>query len=215
MESDKTTTRQRDRGVLKEKRNLEDLWKAAFPVGTDALCGLNWDFKHLEEALEEGGFGFSTGRKFMFQGLQNFQHCLDKDQEYIFVNVPTVVVIESNTEPSKELAIKSLQSATEEGTITMRTGRVPYIPLQERDRQVEKTSSRIFTLFCNNRRAALRNKKEERVEKFEYCLPYFSESEEDDTEGSSSTEVYIMFPSDPPVTCLLTQCPNLKGCLRN
>ncbi|CAG7909984.1 unnamed protein product [Brassica rapa] len=77
----------------------------------------------------------------------NFQHCLDKDQEYIFVNVPTVVVIESNTEPSKELAIKSLQSATEEGTITMRTGRVPYIPLQERDRQVEKTSSRIFTLF--------------------------------------------------------------------
>ncbi|KAG5374951.1 hypothetical protein IGI04_039547 [Brassica rapa subsp. trilocularis] len=191
MESDKTTTRQRDRGVLKEKRNLEDLWKAAFPVGTDALCGLNWDFKHLEEALEEGGF------------------------EYIFVNVPTVVVIESNTEPSKELAIKSLQSATEEGTITMRTGRVPYIPLQERDRQVEKTSSRIFTLFCNNRRAALRNKKEERVEKFEYCLPYFSESEEDDTEGSSSTEVYIMFPSDPPVTCLLTQCPNLKGCLRN
>ncbi|XP_009121270.1 protein HEAT INTOLERANT 4 [Brassica rapa] len=145
----------------------------------------------------------------------NFQHCLDKDQEYIFVNVPTVVVIESNTEPSKELAIKSLQSATEEGTITMRTGRVPYIPLQERDRQVEKTSSRIFTLFCNNRRAALRNKKEERVEKFEYCLPYFSESEEDDTEGSSSTEVYIMFPSDPPVTCLLTQCPNLKGCLRN
>ncbi|KAH0906450.1 hypothetical protein HID58_038277 [Brassica napus] len=146
---------------LKEKRNLEDLLKAAFPVGTDALCGLNWDFKHLEEALEEGGF------------------------EYIFVNVPTVVVIESNTEPSKELAIKSLQSATEEGTITMRTGRVPYIPLQERDRQVEKTSSRIFTLFCNNRRAALRNKKEERVEKFEYCLPYFSESEEDDIEESS------------------------------
>ncbi|CAN7139799.1 unnamed protein product [Brassica rapa subsp. narinosa] len=34
-----------------------------------------------------------------------------------------------------------------------------------------KTSSRIFTLFCNNRRAALRNKKEERVEKFEYFLP--------------------------------------------
>ncbi|KAF2576391.1 hypothetical protein F2Q70_00004959 [Brassica cretica] len=154
---------------LKEKRNLEYLWKAAFPVGTDALCGLNWDFKHLEEALEEGGFS-----------------------------------------PREE-------SATEEGTITMRTGWVPYIPLEERDRQVEKTSSRIFTLFCNNRRAALRNKKEERVEKIEYCLAYFSESEEDDTE-ESSTEVYIMFPSDPPVTCLrslLTQFSNLKGCLRN
>lgn len=112
---------------------------------------------------------------------------------------------------------RSIQSATEEGTITMRTGWVPYIPLEERDRQVEKTSSRIFTLFCNNRRAALRNKKEERVEKIEYCLAYFSESEEDDIE-ESSTEVYIMFPSDPPVTCLrslLTQFSNLKGCLRN
>lgn len=99
----------------------------------------------------------------------------------------------------------------------MRTGWVPYIPLEERDRQVEKTSSRIFTLFCNNRRAALRNKKEEHVEKCEYCLAYFSESEEDDIE-ESSTEVNIMFPSDPPVTCLrslLTQFSNLKGCLRN
>ncbi|KAF8050122.1 hypothetical protein N665_2041s0005 [Sinapis alba] len=45
---------------LEEKRNLEDLWKAAFPVGTewevlDKLYNFNWDFKHLEEALEEGG----------------------------------------------------------------------------------------------------------------------------------------------------------------
>lgn len=184
---------------LEEKRNLEDLWKASFPVGTDALPGLNWDFKHLEEALEEGGF--LHGKKVYVLGFAEPQHCLDKDQEYFFVNVPTVVVIDSTTEPSKELAIKSIQSASEEGAITTRTGWVPYIPLEERDRQVEKTISRIFTLFCNNRRAA-RDKKEERVQNFEYCLPYnFSDSEEDDPE-ECSTEVYIMFSSDPPVTCL-------------
>lgn len=80
--------------------------------------------------------------------MQNLQHCLDKDQEYFFVNVPTVVVIESNTEPSKELAIKSIQSATEEGTITMRTGWVPYIPLEERDRQVEQVQA-LGSLLCS------------------------------------------------------------------
>ncbi|KAF3565928.1 hypothetical protein DY000_02017080 [Brassica cretica] len=88
---------------LKEKRNLEYLWKAAFPVGTDALCGLNWDFKHLEEALEEGGFS-----------------------------------------PREEVYVLG---------------------------------------------AALRNKKEEHVEKCEYCLAYFSESEEDDIEESSTEEL--------------------------
>ncbi|KAG2299337.1 hypothetical protein Bca52824_035809 [Brassica carinata] len=131
---------------LEEKCNLEDMWKAAFPQGTDALYGLKWDFKHLEEALEEGGFLHGK-----------------KDQEYFLVNVPTVVVIESTTEPSKDLAEEE-------------NGWVPYIPLEERDRQVEKTSSWIFTLCCNNRRAALRNKKEEHVENFEYGLPYISES---------------------------------------
>ncbi|BBG95246.1 hypothetical protein Prudu_003733 [Prunus dulcis] len=44
---------------LEEPRNLEDLWKAAFPVGTewdqlDAVYRFKWDFSNLEQAFEEG-----------------------------------------------------------------------------------------------------------------------------------------------------------------
>ncbi|KAG6486199.1 hypothetical protein ZIOFF_054769 [Zingiber officinale] len=43
-----------------EKRNMEDLWQSAFPVGTewdnmDKLSEINWCFSNLESAFEEGG----------------------------------------------------------------------------------------------------------------------------------------------------------------
>ncbi|CAK9320634.1 unnamed protein product [Citrullus colocynthis] len=45
---------------FEDKRNLEDLWKAAFPVGTewdqlDSFYQYNWNFSNLEDAFEEGG----------------------------------------------------------------------------------------------------------------------------------------------------------------
>ncbi|CAH8387512.1 unnamed protein product [Eruca vesicaria subsp. sativa] len=192
---------------FEEKRNLEDLWKVAFPVGTefehlDALYRFNWDFKNLEEALEEGGFLHE--RKVYVFGFAEPQHFVDdKEQEHL-INVPTVVVIDSTIEPSNKVAIASIQSAREE-TITMkemRMGWFPYIPLQERDKQVERTNSRIFTLCCNQRRAALRNMKVERVKKFEYCLPYFFKPGREEDEIPQSTVVDVLFPSDPPVYCV-------------
>ncbi|KAG2310583.1 hypothetical protein Bca52824_022140 [Brassica carinata] len=189
---------------FEEKRNLEDLWKAAFPVGTefehlDAIYGFNWDFKNLEEALEEGGF--LHGKKVYVFGFAEPQHF--KEQEHL-LHVPTVIVIDSTIEPSNKLAIASIQSAREE-TITMkemRMGWFPYIPLQERDKQIERTNSLIFTLCCNQRRASLRNMKVERVKKFEYCLPYFSKPSREEDELPQSTVVDLLFPSDPPVYCV-------------
>lgn len=78
-------------------------------------------------------------------------------------------------------------------------GWFPYIPLRERDKQVERTNSLIFTLCCSQRRAALRNMKVERVKKFEYCLPYFFKPTREEDELPESTVVDVLFPSDPPV----------------
>eukprot|EP00249_Psilotum_nudum_P010271 c22438_g1_i1 orf=1-249(-) len=41
-------------------RRMEDLWKEAFPVGTewdqyDRVYEINWDFSNLERAFDEGG----------------------------------------------------------------------------------------------------------------------------------------------------------------
>ncbi|CAN6842030.1 unnamed protein product [Brassica oleracea] len=91
-----------------------------FPVGTefehlDAIYGFNWDFKNLEEALEEGGF--LHGKKvyvFRFAEPQHFKH---------IIHVPTVNVIDSTIEPSNKVAIASIQSAREE-TITMKEMRM-------------------------------------------------------------------------------------------
>ncbi|CAH2070426.1 unnamed protein product [Thlaspi arvense] len=200
----RATKPQEEPEYFEDKRNLEDLWKVAFPVGTewenlDAVYEFNWDFKHLEEALEEGGmlygknvyvFGFAEPQFFLHNG------------EKTFVQVPTVVVIESPFPPSDMLAVTSIQSAVEK-TIPMsqmKMAWVPYIPFEKRDRQVDRMKLPISVLGCTQRRAAIKHLKEDRVKMFEYIIPYFDQPfKEDDLE--QSTEVQIMFPSDPPVVC--------------
>ncbi|KAJ4911328.1 hypothetical protein Rs2_05949 [Raphanus sativus] len=137
----------RERNTSKETKKNDDVRnKPPQEVGTefehlDAIYGFNWDFKNLEEALEEGGF--LHGKKVYVFGFAEPQHFLDDDKEQEhFIHVPTVVVIDSTIEPSNKVAIASIQSAKEE-TITMkemRMGWFPYIPLRERDKQVERTS---------------------------------------------------------------------------
>lgn len=58
---------------LEDPRNLQDLWKAAFPVGTewdqlDSLYQFNWDFSNLEQAFEEGGklYDLGTNNVYLF-----------------------------------------------------------------------------------------------------------------------------------------------------
>nr|DAD40199.1 TPA_asm: hypothetical protein HUJ06_014522 [Nelumbo nucifera] len=69
---------------------------------------------------------------------------------------------------------------------------VPYIPLENRDSQVDRLNSQIFILSCTQRRAALSHLK------FEY---YFYHPLKED-EFEQSTEVNIIFPVEPkPVVC--------------
>ncbi|KAL0729061.1 hypothetical protein Bca4012_025154 [Brassica carinata] len=187
---------------LEEKRNLEDLWKAAFPVGTewevlDQLYDFNWDFKHLEEALEEGGMLY--GKKvFVFVNTEP-QWISYKGGASKIVWLPTVFAIESPFPPSDKLAVTSVQSATE-SIIPMKQMKmewVPYIPYEKRDRQIDRMKFEIFILACTQRRSALKHLKEERFKKFNYCLPYFYDPFKED-ELENSTEVKIVFPSDEP-----------------
>ncbi|KAJ8769685.1 hypothetical protein K2173_005288 [Erythroxylum novogranatense] len=258
---------------FEDKRNLEDLWKAAFPVGTewdqlDAVYQFNWDFTNLENAFEEGGvlhgkkvylFGctepqlvpfkgenkliyipvvvavilwifscsyilhfislslgfiltWSIIQDFFFLGTRvnhNSQCSIDSwcilDMFCIcFLNiVPKMLEVDSPFPPSDKIGINSVQREAEEivPMKQMKMGWIPYIPLENRDSQVDRLKHQIFILGCTQRRAALKHLKIDRVKKYEYCLPYFYQPLKED-ELLQSTEVQIIFPAEPkPVFC--------------
>ncbi|KVH92233.1 hypothetical protein Ccrd_005745 [Cynara cardunculus var. scolymus] len=160
-----------------EQRDLEDLWKQVFPVGTewdqlDLLSEYKWNFSNLEG--------------------QSKVTC-----------IPVVVAVVSPFPPSDKIGINSVQRESEEilDMKQMKMDWVPYIPLGKRGSSVERLKSQIFILSCVQRRAGLKHLKLDRVKKFEYCLPYFYHPfKEDETE--QSTIVDIMYPVEPkPVVC--------------
>ncbi|KAK6118407.1 hypothetical protein DH2020_047824 [Rehmannia glutinosa] len=171
-----------------EKRNLEDLWQQVFPVGT-------------EDAFEEGGELYN--KKVYLFGCTEPQLVSFQGQGKVTM-IPVVVAVVSPFPPSDKIGIKSVQRETEEivPMKQMKMDWVPYIPLENRESQVERLkNSQIFILSCNQRRAGLKQMKLERVKKFEYCLPYFYQPLQED-ELEQSTVVQLLFPIDPkPVFC--------------
>ncbi|XP_010937039.1 protein HEAT INTOLERANT 4 [Elaeis guineensis] len=186
-----------------EKRNLEDLWEAAFPVGTewenmDKIQEISWNFSNLEKAFEEGGE--LCGKKVYVFGCTEAQ-LLDVKNEQKIVLIPIVVAVVSPIPPSDKIGIKSVQRETEEiiPMKAMKMAWVPYIPLEDRHSQVDRLKTQIFTLACTQRRSALKHLKIERVKQYDYCLPYFQPLKADEDEDD--TVVNIMFPLEPPVVC--------------
>ncbi|CAK9147646.1 unnamed protein product [Ilex paraguariensis] len=188
-----------------EKRNLEDLWQQVFPVGTeweqlDHVYRYKWNFSNLEKAFDEGGELF--GKKVYLFSTTEPQFVPFHD-ERIITFIPIVVAVVSPFPPSEKIGIKSVQRESEEilPMKQMKMDWVPYIPLEDRDSQVERLKSQIFILSCTQRRAGLKQLKLERVKKFEYCLPYFYQPLQED-EFEQSTVVQIIFPAEPkPVFC--------------
>ncbi|XP_042492190.1 protein HEAT INTOLERANT 4-like [Macadamia integrifolia] len=188
-----------------DKRNLEDLWQAAFPVGTewdqlDSVYQFKWDFSNLENAFEEGGL--LHGQKVYLFSCTEPQLVSFKGEDKI-ICIPVVVAVLSPFPPSDKIGIKSVQRETEEiiPMKQMKMDWVPYIPLEERDNQVDRKRFQIYILSCTQRRAALRHLKLERIKKYEYCLPYFYQPLKED-ELEQSTIVQILYPAEPkPVFC--------------
>ncbi|KAM7261566.1 hypothetical protein ACFE04_020643 [Oxalis oulophora] len=170
---------------FEEKRNMEDLWKEAFPVGTewdqlDAVYKYNWNFRNLEDAFEEGGK--LHGKKVYLFGCTEPQ-LVPLNGENKLTVVPAVVAVVSPFPPSDKIGINSVQRESEEilPMKQMKMDWVPYIPLEKR--------------------SALKHLKIERVKKYEYCLPYlYNPFNEDQFE--QRTEVDIIFPAEPnPIVC--------------
>lgn len=190
---------------FEDKRNLEDLWKETFPVGTewdqlDALYQYKWNFSNLENAFEEGGKLY--GQKVYLFGCTEPQLVPFKG-ENIVICIPAVVAVVSPFPPSDKIGINSVQREAEEivPMKQMKMDWVPYIPLERRDSQVDRLKSQIYILSCTQRRAALKHLKIDRIKKYEYCLPYFYQPFKED-ELEQSTEVQIIFPSElKPVFC--------------
>nr|GMD56326.1 protein HEAT INTOLERANT 4-like [Ipomoea batatas] len=188
-----------------EKRNLEDLWQQVFPVGTewdqlDMVYQYKWNFSNLEEAFEEGGKLY--GKKVYLFGCTEPQLVSFQGQAKVTC-IPVVVAVVSPFPPSDKIGINSVQREAEEivPMKQMKMDWVPYIPLENRDSQVERLKSQIFILGCTQRRAGLKHLKLERVKKFEYCLPYFYQPFKED-ELEQSTIVQIIYPEEPkPVFC--------------
>ncbi|KAI4325892.1 hypothetical protein MLD38_031256 [Melastoma candidum] len=190
---------------FEDKRNLEDLWMAAFPVGTewdqmDTLYQIKWNFSNLEEAFEEGGVLY--GRRAYLFGCTEPQLVSYRGESKI-IYIPAVVAVVSPFPPSDKIGIKSVQRESEEivPMKQMKMDWVPYIPFDDRGRQVDRLKSEIFILSCTQRRAALKHLKIDRVKKYEYCLPYFNDPLRED-EDEQNTVVSILYPAEPkPVFC--------------
>ncbi|XP_074569363.1 protein HEAT INTOLERANT 4-like [Curcuma longa] len=186
-----------------EKRNMEDLWQSAFPVGTewdnmDKLSEINWCFSNLESAFEEEG-ELHGKTVYMFGSTE--AQMLNVNGEEKVVLIPIVVAVDSPIPPSDKIGVKSVQREKEEviPMKTMKMAWVPYIPLEDRLSQVDRLKSQIFTMACTQRRSALKHLKIERVKQYDYCLPYLQSLKADEDEDD--TVVNIMFPLEPPIVC--------------
>ncbi|XP_044469977.1 protein HEAT INTOLERANT 4-like [Mangifera indica] len=200
----KDAKREAEPEYFEDQRSLEDLWKVAFPVGTewdqlDSVYQFKWDFSNLENAFEEGGK--LHGEKVYLFGCTEPQLVPYKGENKL-ICIPVVVAVVSPFPPSDKIGINSVQREAEEiiPMKEMKMDWVPYIPLEKRDMQVERLKSQIFILGCTQRRSALRHLKLDRLKKYEYCLPYFYQPFKED-EFEQSTEVQIMYPLEPPVVC--------------
>ncbi|PWA68988.1 hypothetical protein CTI12_AA300710 [Artemisia annua] len=143
-----------------DQRELEDLWKQVFPVGTewdqlDSLSEYKWNFKNLEDAFEEGGV--LHGRKvYLFSVTEPCSQLLFIYGQFKVTCIPVVVAVVSPIPPFDKIGINSVQREAKE-IVDMKQMKMDWL---------------------------------DRVKKFEYCLPYFYHPfREDETEESTIVDI--------------------------
>ncbi|XBJ17343.1 hypothetical protein VPH35_008768 [Triticum aestivum] len=182
------------------KRNLEDLWWSAFPVGTeweniDMIKEFNWNFENLEKTLEEGGklYGKTV---YLFGSTEPQQ--LNVNGELKIVVVPVVLAVDCPFPPSDKIAINFVRTGKEEivPMEEMKMSWVPYIPLQDRFGRIGSLKTKIFTLCCTQRRSVLNRMNTESANQFYYYTPYMPLNPPEDEDGMV---VRVIYPLEPLV----------------
>ncbi|KAL7606475.1 hypothetical protein Lser_V15G19374 [Lactuca serriola] len=142
---------------------MEDLWKQAFPVGTewhqlDSLSEYKWNFSNLEGAFEEGGV--LHGKKVYLFTCTEPQLLSFHDQTKV-ICISVVVAVVSPFPPSDKIGIQSVYRESEEilDMKQMKMDWVPYIPLGKRGSSIERVKSQIFILNCEFVRERVREGK--------------------------------------------------------
>ncbi|KAL2907170.1 Protein HEAT INTOLERANT 4 [Bienertia sinuspersici] len=121
---------------FEDKRNLEDLWREVFPVGTEwdqmhLVYQFDWNFTNLENAFDEGGV--LHGKRVYLFGCTEPQMVPFKNEMKI-IQIPVVVAVVSPFPPSDKIGINSVQREAEEivPMKRMKMDWVPYVPLENR-----------------------------------------------------------------------------------
>ncbi|KAG4115280.1 hypothetical protein ERO13_D12G093900v2 [Gossypium hirsutum] len=175
-------------------------WNRVGSIGQCLPIQLELFKSRSQEAFEEGGRLY--GKKVYLFGCTEPQLVPYKGENKV-ICIPVVVAVVSPFPPSDKIGINSVQREAEEivPMKQMKMDWVPYIPLENRDSQVDRLQSQMFILSCTQRRVALKQMKIDRLKKYEYCLPYFYQPLKED-ELEQSTEVQIIFPAaQKPVFC--------------
>mmetsp|Transcript_23793 Transcript_23793/g.56569 ORF Transcript_23793/g.56569 Transcript_23793/m.56569 type:complete len:301 (-) Transcript_23793:766-1668(-) len=162
-----------------------ELWKEVFLCGTEwhtfkDVHAISWDFSHLEEELTEGKFA-KLGEKdllYLFGGTE--PQMVDVNGESRVVPIPWVVVVETQFPAPELLGLNSVQTEKEciEPMSKFKMGWHP-LPIETpteasagRKRRKPESKPKVFCLKCVQRNASLGRLTEERLHRFDYCMPY-------------------------------------------
>lgn len=174
----------------------EEVWREVYLAGTEwaqlqMVYAIDWDFDHLDEALNDGDL---AGKMVHLFGATEPQLVRkdENDQKGDVVPIPTIVAVVSEKPPPSMVGLKSVQRAEEEivEMAKLRMGWHSYAPPNVAHRRTFKPL--VHVLKCNERRARLRNMDEAAVHKYDYVLPYFIKPEQlDDVDEDTNVQVLV------------------------
>lgn len=167
----------------KEDHSTWDEWKEIYLAGTewhayDEVFKFDWDFSHLEAALDEG-FLFEAGQKrpvFLFGATEPQLLSTDPDnpEKQTMVYLPVIVAVATQLPRPTEVAIASIQGAEEKMVkmAHMKMAWVPHIPPAAWTVDPASFAPLAYFLKTVQRRAGLKQLKDERLRTYEYAIPY-------------------------------------------
>jgi len=189
----------------------EDVWREVFLAGTEwdqlEMVGeVEWDFSHLDEALNEGGVLHDAMFPTSDETERKMVHLFGCTEPQLLITsecptgrvlpIPVIVAVVSTRPPPAKLGIKSVQR-TEEELVSMadlKMGWFPVLPAGVDALRASKGRALppVAALKCERRRVGLRNMSEESVKKYDYVLPYVLFPDAAMEEDAPETVVNVM-----------------------